>query len=68
MSYNLRTVIASQTTDNEDDECMNGRMEKDDSDEGRIVVSLKQYGVFQDGGDTLKTIINENVWDSRISA
>jgi len=36
-------------------------MEKDDSDEGSIVVSLKQHGVFQDGGDALRNIINKDV-------
>ena len=73
LSYHLRTVIASQTTamlrlttDDEDDEyihdeCTKSRMEKDDSDEGSIVVSLKQHGVFQDGGDTLKNIITKDV-------
>ena len=73
LSYNLRTVIASQTTamlrlttDDEDDEytrneCTNGRMEKEDIDEGNIVVSLKLHGVFQDGGDTLKNVINKDV-------
>ena len=73
LSYNLRTVIASQTTtmlrlttDDEDDEythneCTKGRMEKDDIDEGNIVVSLKLHGVFQDGGDTLKNLINKDV-------
>ena len=73
LSYNLRTVIASQTTamlrlttDDEDDEythneCTKGRMEKDDIDEGNIVVSLKLHGVFQDGGDTLKNLINKHV-------
>ena len=73
LSYNLRTVIASQTTtmlrmttDDEDDEyihneCTKGRMEKDDIDEGNIVVSLKRHGMFQDGGDTLKNLINKDV-------
>ena len=73
LSYNLRTVIASQTTAmlrlttvDEDDkythnECTKGRMEKDDIDEGNIVVSLKLHGVFQDGGDTLKNLINKDV-------
>ena len=73
LPYNLRTVIASQTsamlrptTDDDDDEythneCTKSRMEKDDSDEGSIVVSLKQHGVFQDGGDTLKNIITKDV-------
>ena len=36
-------------------------MEKDDIDEGNIVVSLKLHGVFQDGGDTLNNIINKYV-------
>ena len=73
LSYNLRTVIASQTTamlrlttDDEDDECTHnegtkGRMEKDDIDEGNIVVSLTLHGLFQDGGDTLKNLINKDV-------
>ena len=73
LSYNLRTVIASQTTammslttDDEDDEythneCTKSRMEKDDYDEDRIAVSLKQQGVFQDGVDTLKNVINSDV-------
>ena len=38
-----------------------GRMEKDDIDEGNIVVSLKLQGVFQDDGYTLKNIINKDV-------
>ena len=47
------------TTDDEDDECThnectNDRMEKDDIDEGNIVVSLNLHGVFQDGCDMLK--------------
>ena len=51
------------TTDDEDDEytqneCTKGTMEKEDIDEGNIVVSLKLHGVFQDGGDTLKNLIN----------
>ena len=65
---NLRTVIASQTTamlrlttDDEDDECTKGRMERDDIDERNIVVSLKMHGVFQYGGDTLKNLINKDV-------
>ena len=54
------------TTVDEDDkythnECTKGRMEKDDIDEGNIVVSLKLHGVFQDGGDTLKNLINKDV-------
>ena len=54
------------TTDDEDDECTHnectkGRMEKDDIDEGNIVVSLKRHGLFQDGGDTLKNLINKDV-------
>ena len=36
-------------------------MEKDDIDEGNIVLSLKLDDVFQDGGDTLKKIINKDV-------
>jgi len=70
LSYNLRMVIASQTTamlilttDDEytHNECTESRMEKDDSDQGSIVVSLKQHGVFQDGSDTLKNIITKDV-------
>ncbi|KAK1895693.1 glycoprotein [Dissostichus eleginoides] len=73
LSYNLRTVIASQTkamlrltTDDEDDEythteCTKSRMERDDGDESKICVSLKEHCVFQDGGDTLKNIINKDV-------
>ena len=37
------------------------RMEKNDIDEGNIVVSLKLHGIFQDGGDTLKNLINKDV-------
>ena len=36
-------------------------MEKYDIDEGNIVVSLKRHGMFQDGGDTLKNLINKNM-------
>lgn len=73
LSYNLRTVIASQTTamlrlttDDEDDEythteCTKSRMERGDVDESRICLSLKEHSVFQDGGDTLKNIINKDV-------
>ena len=84
LSYNLRTVIASQTivmlrltTDDEDDEythteCTKSRMERDDVDESRIYLSLKEHGVFKDGGDKLKNIINTqgcgHTPDSRISA
>ncbi|KAK5916347.1 hypothetical protein CgunFtcFv8_011340 [Champsocephalus gunnari] len=57
LSYNLRTVIASQTkemlrltTDDEDDEythteCTKSRMERDDGDESKICVSLKEQEV-----------------------
>lgn len=36
-------------------------MERDDVDESRICLSIKKHGVFQDGGDTLKNIINKDV-------
>ena len=54
------------TTDDEDDEythneCTKCRMEKDDIGEGNIVVSLKLDGVFQDGGDTMKNLIDKDV-------
>lgn len=54
------------TTDDEDDEythteCTKSRMERDDVDESRICQSLKEHGVFQDGGDTIKNIINKDV-------
>ena len=54
------------TTDDEDDEYTHneyttGRVEKDDIDEGNIVLSLKRHGVFQDGGDMLKNLINKDV-------
>ena len=54
------------TTDDDDDEythneCTKGRMEKHDIDEGNIVVSLKLHGVFRDGGDMLKNLINKDV-------
>ena len=49
------------TTDDEDDDCTKGSMEKDDIDEGNIVVSVQLHGVFQDGGDTLKNLINNDV-------
>ena len=73
LSYNLKTVIASQTTamlrlttDDEDDEythneCTKGTMEIEDIDEGNIVVSLKKHGVFHDGADTSKNIINTDL-------
>ena len=78
LSFNLRTVIASKTKamlkltmDDEDDEythneCTKSRMEKDNSDESTIVASLKQQGLFCDGGDTLKNIINKDVVTSVI--
>ena len=54
------------TPDDEEDEytyneCAKTRMELDDSDEGRIVVSLQQHGVFQDGPDTLRNIMNNDL-------
>ena len=53
------------TTDDEDDECTHNEctkgMEKDDIDDGNIVVSLKRHGLFQDGGYTLKNLINKDV-------
>ncbi|KAK5890826.1 hypothetical protein CesoFtcFv8_014309 [Champsocephalus esox] len=54
------------TTDDEDDEythteCTKSRMERDDRDESKICVSLKEHCVFQDGGDTLKNILNKEV-------
>ena len=53
-------------TTNEDDEythneCTKSRMEKDDSDEGKLVASLKKYGMFQGSDNTLKNIINNDV-------
>ena len=78
LSYNLRTVIASQTTamlrmttEDEDGEFTHnerttGRVERDDTDEGNIVVSLKVHGVFQDGGDTLNNLINKDMVTSEI--
>lgn len=36
-------------------------MERDDIDESRLCVSLKEHGVFQDGVDTLRNIINKDV-------
>ena len=85
LSFNLRNVISSQTAmmlgltpDDEEDEythneCSKTRMERDDSDEGRIVVSLQQHGVFQDGPDTLRNIMNNDlvtpeIQDSLLSA
>ena len=47
-------------------ESTKGRMEKYDIDEGNIVVSLKLHGVFQDGGDTFKNRINNDVVTSEI--
>ncbi|KAK2139448.1 hypothetical protein LSH36_1780g00000 [Paralvinella palmiformis] len=81
LSYNLRTVIASQTiamlrlttvdeddegTNNDNDVCSKCRLKKGVSDAGSKVVSLKQEGVFQDRGDTLKNIINKKVLTSVI--
>ena len=42
-------------------ECTKSRMERDDVDESRLCVSLKEHRVFQDGGDTLRNIINKDV-------
>ena len=60
------------TTDDEEDEythteCIKSRMEKDNVDESRICASLKEQDVFQDGGATLKNIINKDVIISRDS-
>ena len=80
LSYNLRTVIASQTTamlrlttDDEDDECTHnectkGRMEKDDIDEGNIVVSLKRHGMFQEEVEESNQQGCGHTWYSRIFA
>ncbi|KAF3840328.1 hypothetical protein F7725_019045 [Dissostichus mawsoni] len=35
------------------DLCQSSRMERDDGDESKICVSLKEHCVFQEGGDTL---------------
>ena len=73
MSFNLRKVISSQTAtmlgltpDDEEDvytlnECSKTRMERDDSDEGGIVVLLQQHCVFRDGPDTLSNIMNNDL-------
>ena len=42
-------------------ECTKSRMERDDVDESRLCVSLKEHRVFQDGNDTLRNIINKDV-------
>ena len=68
MSYNLRTVITSQTTammdlTAEDDdeythnECTKRQMENDDSDEQKLVQSMKKHGVLHDSDAILKNII-----------
>ena len=53
------------TTDDEDDEYTHNECQKvgwrKTDDYGNIVVSLKLHGVFQDGVDTLKNIINKDV-------
>ena len=72
LSYNLRTVITSQTTammdlsaDDDDDythnECTKRRMENDDSDEQKLVQSMKNHGVLHDSDATLKNIINKDM-------
>ena len=72
LSYNLRTVITSQTTammdlTAEDDdeythiECTKRRMENDDSDEHKLVQSMKKPGVLHDSDATLKNIINKDI-------
>ena len=72
MSYNLRTVITSQTTATmdltaEDDdeythnECTKRRMENDDSDEQKLAQSMKKHGVLHDSDATLKNIINTDM-------
>ena len=47
-------------------ECTKGKMEKYDIYYGNIVVSLKLHGVFQDGDDTLKNLINKDVFTPEI--
>ena len=77
LSYNLRTLIASQTKimfhtideeedDNDDDdythnEATTGRRTKDDRDEDRLVTSLKQHGVFHNKSQTLQNMMNKDV-------
>ena len=71
--YNLRTVITSQTigsmmdlTADDDDEythieCTKRRMENDDSDEQKLVQSMKIHGVLHNSDATLKNIINKDM-------
>ena len=72
LSYNLRTVITSQTTammdlTAEDDdeythnECTKRRMENDDSDEQKLVQAMTKHGVLHDSDATLKNIINKDI-------
>ena len=72
LSYNLRTVITSQTTAmmdltaEDDDEYTHNeytkrRMENDDSDEQKLVQPKKKHGVLHDSGATLKNIINKDM-------
>lgn len=37
------------------------RTEKNDSNEGSIVASLKHHGVFQDGSETMKNMTTDDV-------
>ena len=70
LSYKLRTVITSQTTarltaDADDEythnECTQHRMENDDSDEQKLVQSMKTHGVLHDSDVTLKNIISKDM-------
>ena len=74
LSYNLRTLISSQTKlmlhittdDDEDDiythiECTKGRRTRDDRDEARLETSMQQHGVFHNKIETLQNMINKDL-------
>ena len=78
LSYNMRTIIASQTGEmmkltheGENDnyihsECTKNRMVKDDADEARLLDSLKGLSLFGENGDILKHIVTKDLVTSEI--
>ena len=78
LSYNVRTIIASQTREmmklthegeNDDyihSECTKSRMVKDDVDEARLLDSLNGLSLFGENGDILKHIVMKDLVTSEI--
>lgn len=72
LSYNLRTMIASQTMtmlhlDNDEDEIYThnestkSRRVKDDQNETKLVTTTKQHGMFASKLSTLQDVVNKDL-------